>query len=120
MHKMLVLIDERLSGEPSSALFTATEALDTFDLGHEIVIESKLFACANLPRSHEYDMSLPIHGQILANQVRLTGMIDVTSFTAEECSVDNVVLVKAEIVAVSDSKLAVCNFTFVRNWVPPC
>ena len=44
-------------------------------------------------------------------------MVDIASFTAEECSVDDVVLVQAEIVAVPDPKLTVCNLTFVRDRV---
>ena len=61
-------------------------------------------------------MCLAIDDQFVRFKVRITTMINVASFVAIECRIDNVVIVQTEEVAVSNTKFLIILLTLVSNW----
>ena len=60
-------------------------------------------------------MRLSIDGQVLADQIGFARVVDVPSLAPVESSVDYVVLVESEIVAVADTQFVVVVFSLVGD-----
>ena len=106
------------SRESTSTLFTAAEALNRFYLWHKVVVECKFLSRFDFSGRNENDVSLSVDGQVLRYEVGLTRVVDIASFAAKKCSIDDVVSIESKIVAVADAELIVGNLSFVSNWIP--
>ena len=62
-------------------------------------------------------MCLTIDREVLADEVGLARVVNISSLAAEECRINNVLFVQAEEVAVTDTKFVVSNFPLVSYWV---
>lgn len=67
--------------------------------------------------SDKYDVCLTIDREVLANEVGLARVVNISSLAAEERRINNVLFVQAEEVAVTDTKFVVSNFPLVSYWV---
>lgn len=106
------------STETSTAFLTATEALDGLDLRLEVVVECQLFVCFDMASCNKDDMSLSVDVEVFRNQVRLARVVDIAGLASKEGSIDDVVFVESEVVAIADSKLLIAEFSFIGHRVP--
>lgn len=57
----------------------------------------------DFPGGNENDMGLTIYRLILADQIWLAWVVDIASLATEECSIDDIVFIQTEIVAITDT-----------------
>ena len=105
------------SVDSALAVLAAAEALNAVHLGHEVVIEGELLSLGYLASSHKDDVGLTINREVLTDQIRFARVVDIARLAAVESSIDDVVAVEAEVVAVTHAQLVVRNLTLVSHWV---
>ena len=101
------------SVEPPPAVLGSTEALELLKVGIEVVVERQLLFRLDVPNGDENDVGASVDVQVLTAQVRVARVVDVPRFASIESGVDDVVLVKAEQVAVTHAQHCVVLLSLV-------
>lgn len=95
----------------------AAETINFISLIIKVVVIGKFLATFDWSVRWYNDMLLLLYGDYFCRTISVTRVIQIASLISMECRIDDILFVKTEKIAVTNTFLFVDNLTFIRNFV---